>query len=164
MNALLEDDFEDGDIIMQELLFCSPPRKIFEPKFQFQRLDLEYHLKMCHEKNGIQKWYHISEAAFMKLYDILDPDISVNKKYSRSGSSGNTPICSKTTLCVGLRFMGGEKTKTLADTFGGHTVSAQRCVNKFLDTVDQCDHPLLSTNRLPESPDELKNIAAEWMK
>ena len=60
--------------------------------------------------------------------------------------------------------MGGEKTKTLADTFGVHTVSAQRCVDKFLDAADQCDHLLLTTNRLPESPDELKKAAAEWMK
>ena len=52
INALLEDDFEDNGIIMQELLFGPPPRKIFEPKFQFQRLDLEYHLRMCRKTNG----------------------------------------------------------------------------------------------------------------
>ena len=52
INALLEKDLEDDDIIMQELLFGPPPRKIFEQKWQFQRIDLEYHLGMCCKKKG----------------------------------------------------------------------------------------------------------------
>ena len=52
INALLEKDLEDDDIIMQELLFGPPPRKIFEQKWQFQRIDLEYHLGMCCKKKA----------------------------------------------------------------------------------------------------------------
>mmetsp|Transcript_34989 Transcript_34989/g.40485 ORF Transcript_34989/g.40485 Transcript_34989/m.40485 type:complete len:80 (-) Transcript_34989:44-283(-) len=73
INALLDDDFEGDDILMQELIFGPSPRKTLKSKFQFQRLDLEYHFRMCRETNGFQKRYHMPEAAFMRLHDILEP-------------------------------------------------------------------------------------------
>ena len=58
----------------------------------------------------------MSKKAFDKLVDILK--ITVDKLKSKNSTSGNAPISPLMIVAIGLRFLGGEKAKSLADTFG----------------------------------------------
>ena len=63
---------------------------------------------------------------------------------------------------MGLRFMGGEKIKSLADAFGCHLRSTDRAVDKFLKAVDISPAEMLSTNLLPQDQFQKTNLANEW--
>ena len=71
---------------------------------------------MCEHTHGFQSCYHMSKQAFDRLCDILD--IQVDEKKSRQSTKGNDPITSVMVVAIGLRFLGGEKPKSLADAFG----------------------------------------------
>ena len=66
--------------------------------------------------------------------------------------------------CMGLRFMGGEKSKSLADAYGVHIKSADRVIDKFLDVIDKSDEALLSTDLLPKTPLQKAKLANDWNK
>ena len=66
--------------------------------------------------------------------------------------------------CIGLRFMGGEKSKTLADAYGVHIKSANRVINKLLDMIDNSDEAILSTDLLPKTPLQKAKLANNWNK
>ena len=65
-------------------------------------------------------------------------------------------------VAIGLRFLGGEKAKSLADTFGISISSTHRVINKFLNAVDLSSHPHLSTDLLPNSYNERIQVARQW--
>ena len=74
-------------------------------------------------------------------------------------TGGNSPITPEMTLAVGLRFLGGEYQKSLADIFGISISSTQRVVNNFLDAV----HKKLAIS-IPKTTVELSRCAQEWDK
>ena len=53
----------------------------------------------------------MSENMYRELLNILHDDITPNVKRSRASNNGNSPINSKMVTCMGLRFMGEEKSK-----------------------------------------------------
>ena len=65
---------------------------------------------------------------------------------------------------MGLQLMGGEKIKSFTDTYGVSKRHADTSVQKFLDAVDYCAHPSLSTNLLPQSEDEKIKLANDWTR
>ena len=131
------------------------------PKYCHRRLNMDEHFNMCEYTNGFQTRYHMSRNAFDGLVKILD--IKVNEKQSRNSTSDNTPISSVMVIAIGIRFLGGEKVKLLADAFGTSISSINRVVDKFLNAVDHCSHPRLSTNLLPVSYQDRIRVSKEWM-
>ena len=89
---------------------------------------------MCLHSNGFQRRYHMTYPSFKRLVWILD--IHVDEVRRRNGSNGNDLISSEMIVVIGLRFMGGEKMKSLADIFGTSQASIPRVINKFLLAVD----------------------------
>ena len=86
-----------------------------QDKYYFPRLDMEQHFTMLRQTNDFQCRFHMSESAYKNLVDILEDDITVDEKRSMASTGGNDPISKVMIACMGLRFMGGEKYKSLAD-------------------------------------------------
>ena len=132
------------------------------PKYKFNRINLKEHFKMCRATDGFQRRFHMSEDSFQKLVDILKDDLSINEAQSRRCTQGNAPITLEMVLAIGLRYMGGEHAKSLADIYGMHIKSAERVIGKFLNAVDKSTHPFLSIDNLPKTEMERRKVALEW--
>lgn len=61
--------------------------------------------------------------------DILN--ITVDEKKSRQSTGGNDPISPKMIVAMGLRYLGGEELKSMADVFGTSIDSATRVTSIF---------------------------------
>ena len=145
---------------LDEILVMSRKKSKRKKKHRYDRLDLDRHFEMCHYTNLFQSRYHMTYESFNQLVDILS--IEVNEKRSRASTGGNEPITSRMIVAIGLRFMGGEKRKSLKDIFGTSTSSIDRAISIFLDSVDVSKHKDLSTDLLPSSYDDLKKVSDEW--
>ena len=104
----------------------------------------------------------MTEHSFNRLLHILESDLSVNIKQSQNSTGGNCPITAKMRLMMGLRYMGGEKFKSLADIFGMSLKSADRVIDIFLDAVNKCEHKDLDVSLLPEREMDRNRMALEW--
>ena len=139
--------------------------RLHQEKFLFKRLDMNYHFTMCeHTIKGFQSRYHMSVNAYCDLVNLLHDDIAPNEMKSRNSTRNNEPLTAKMVTCIGLRFMGGEKVKSLADIYGISARHADRTVEKFLDAVDHSANPLLSYELLPRTPEEKAKLANNWNK
>ena len=130
------------------------------PKWRFKRIDMNEHFEMCEHTNTFVRHYHMTRPSFHALVDILD--ISIDATKSMNSTSGNAPITSTMVVTVGLRYMGGEEPKSLADVFGMSIESTNRVINLFLKAVDSSKHPHLSIDLLPETEIDIKLMAKEW--
>ena len=63
-------------------------------------------------------------------------------------------------VAIGLRFMGGECPKLLADIFEMSIKSAERIIDKFLHAVDLSKHASLSIS-LPTNESDLQKNSIE---
>ena len=104
----------------------------------------------------------MSEFTCDNLLQILGDEIKFDEIKSSNSTSGNGPITPKMVLYTGLRFMGGDMIKSLADVFGMCIESADCSVNIFLNAVDDCDHVDLSTNLLPQTREDTILLADQW--
>ena len=98
----------------------------------------------------------------MHLVDILPKDLQICKLQSALGSSNNENITPEIIVCCGLRFMGGEKIKSIIDIYGFSLSTGYRLVDKFLETVDELLHADLSIDLLPRTYEEKLKLAREW--
>ena len=131
-------------------------------KYKYNRLDMKSHFDMCRHTSGFQKRYHMTEHSFQRLLKILEDDLQVNLKQSLNSTGGNAPITPEMKVAIGLRFMGGEKSKSLADIFGISLKSADRSIDNFLEAVDKSEHKDLSIDLLPEKEMDRNRMAVEW--
>ena len=131
-------------------------------KFTYKRIDMDYHFNMCRQTNGFQCRYHMTEKSYHHLVNILYCDIAPNEQQSRKSTSGNDPVTAQMVTCMGLRFMGGEKIKTLADAYGVSTRHTDTAVELFLKAVDESSNPLLSSDLLPKTTAEKIKLANDW--
>ena len=67
-------------------------------------------------------------------------------------------------VAMGLRFMGGEKIKSIADIYHTSIRSVERVLDVFLEAVEESNHPFLSTDLLPTTEAERQKFAGEWAK
>ena len=104
----------------------------------------------------------MTERSFRHLLKILEDDLKVNIKQSTNSTSGNGAITAEMKLAIGLRYMGGEKLKSLADIFRISMKSADRAIDSFLNAVDSCKHQDLDINLLPEKEMDRNRMAVEW--
>ena len=110
------------------------------------------HLEMLCHTRGFQSRYHMSESSFNKLVDILRSDISVDVNQSMRSSSGNDSITPEMIVGAGLRFLGGELHKSIADMYKINIRSVIRIVDKFLVAVEQNSELAI---KIPTTTDEL---------
>ena len=155
LKRLLKDGILDDDEIPKQ-------KRDNTKKYRHQRINLNSYFDMCQETNGFQRRYHMSIDSFNTLVHILSKDITINVIKSLNSTSGNDPITKRMIVAMGVRYMGGEKIKSIADIFGTSFPSTNRVVNLFLEAVDKSTHSHLSIDLLPESDLERNRYAMEW--
>ena len=96
------------------LLFSSSKKQRRKKKYKHKRLDMKQHIKMCIETDGFERRYHMTYESYLKLVEILN--IKVDEQKSRN-STGEDPISPAMIVAMGVRFIGGEKIKPIADIF-----------------------------------------------
>jgi len=125
-------------------------------KFNHKQVDWEEHLRMCRHTNGFYCRYHMREVSFDKLVDLLRDDITVDEVCSRASTQGNDLIYPELITAAGLKFLGGEYQKSIADFIGISIDSTRRVVHMFLDAVLICTELDL---HLPKTQKELVQLA-----
>ena len=147
-----------GNIYIVNLLLSKgiTPRS---EKYRHQRLDWKTHLAMCEATCGFQRRYHMTFETFNKLVSLLRDDLQIHRTNSRSSTKGVSPIDTEIIVAAGLRYLGGETTKSVADIFGMSLDSSRRVIRKFCSAVN--NNNSLRIN-LPKTQDELNRIAAEF--
>ena len=145
---------------MDEILICSSKKQKRRKKYKHKRLNLDDHIDMCNETDGFERRYHMSYDSFKRLVKILN--IKVDEQKSRNSTGGEDPISSSMIVAMGLRFMGGEKIKSIADIYHTSLRSAERVLDIFLDAVESSDHPYLSTDLLPRTKNDRQRVTEEW--
>jgi hypothetical protein len=118
------------------------------------------HVAMCEHTGGFERRYHMTKESFDKLVDILD--LPVNEVKSRNSTRGVEPIHKEIIVASGLRYLGGESYKSIADIFHMSDDSARRVVNRFINAVIESEHEQLAL-ALPKE-DELEDLAVQWSR
>ena len=92
---------------------------------------MDKHFEMCNHTKTFSRRYHMTREAFDALERILKPAITLNFTKSMNSTSGNAPITPQMITAMGVRYMGGEEPKSLADIFGMSIDSADHLINFF---------------------------------
>jgi hypothetical protein len=98
----------------------------------------------------------MSEESFDKLVNLIRHDVTVDYTKSRQSTVGNDPIYPELIVATGLRFLGGEQYKSLADIFGVSLSSAERITKMFLSAILGCEELAL---KLPKTLEDLTRLA-----
>ena len=151
-----DDDFMEFHLLF-DLTDVVPRRE----RWKQTRIDWNRHLEMLRHTRGFQSRYHMSEPSFNKLVGILRSDISVDANQSMRSSSGNGPITAEMIVGAGLRFLGGELHKSIADMYKINVRSVIRIVDKFLVAVEQNSELAI---KIPTTTEDLKKSADDWDK
>ena len=128
---MLDDDEEENLLF----LLLSNARQVRRIKWRHERIDWNTHLEMLWHTEDFQSRYYMSEPSFDKLVDLLRSQIKMDEKQSIRSSRGNDPITPEMTVGAGLRYLGGEYIKSIADIYGMSKKSVERLVNNFLNAV-----------------------------
>lgn len=136
-------------------------KKARAPKNKRTRIDWKADLQSLRNTNEFQSRYHMSEESFDKLVEIiLTPKLAIDEKQSRRSTGGEQdPITPEMVVAIGLRFLGGELVKSLADLFGVSTPYTHDLISKFLDAVDTQEELEI---KIPTTEEELMKCANEW--
>jgi hypothetical protein len=134
-------------------------------KWQYTRLNWEEHLAELNHTGRFYSFYHMKEASFDNLVDILRPFITINEARSRASTTternpnGNTPIYPELVIAVSLAYMGGDATpKFLGSKYGISWSHCRYLIGKFIDAVIDC--PELEF-KLPQTEEEYRRLAEE---
>jgi hypothetical protein len=101
--------------------------------------------------------YHMTEASSNKLADLLAQHLQVDAVKSRNCTAGIQPIDKRKIVAAGLRWLGGESHKSLAEIFHLSRSSAKRVVGRFIDAV------IVNLQiGLPTTDIKLEAIATGW--
>lgn len=111
---ILDDDDDDDLNLTLSLLLDDDTRAT---KWRNKRIDWREHLDRERHTGKFQSKYHMSEESFDRLVDLLRPYVTVDYKKSMNSTSGNSPIYPEIVVGIGLRYLGGEKIKSLEDIF-----------------------------------------------
>ena len=131
-------------------------------KAQYERLNWSEHKSLCLHNKTFSSKYHMQASSFDILLALIRRKITVDYKQSHRSTEGNEPIYPELILACGLRFMGGELSKSLMDIFGISKNSTERVVNMFLDAIDECPDELVKIE-LPKA-EEYENVRSAWME
>jgi hypothetical protein len=143
------------------LLSPSPPQIKLERNHRFRHLRRnnlwEEHLVMSRHTGEFTATYHMTETSFNKLVDLLSPHLQVDEAKSRNCTAGIQPIDKRIIVAAGLRWLGGEPYKSLANIFHFSRSSARRVVARFMDAVIETLQICLPTTDI-----ELEAVATGW--
>jgi hypothetical protein len=133
-------DDENYDVDMTGLLvpFALPPTiQERKPKYSELRRNgmWEELLVKYRHKGDFVSTFHMTESSFHKLVDLLAPHLHVDEMKSGNSTSGTQPIDQTIIVTAGLRWLGGEPYKIVADIFHFSRASARRVVSRFIDAV-----------------------------
>lgn len=127
-------------------------------QWQYDRMDWPSHVsQLRRQRNGFQRRYHMSEASFNILVDLLRPTIAIDERQSMRSTGGVPPITPEMTCGMGLRYLGGDSILSMEDSFHISTSSIDRHVNRFLEAVDRT-----LEIKIPQTPEEFKQAADDW--
>ena len=85
------------------------------PRWRYDRIDWKNHVEQLRYTNKFQSRYHLTEESFDKLVGILRDEIKIDEKQSMCSTSGMNPITPEMVVGAGLRFLGGELHKSIAE-------------------------------------------------
>lgn len=158
LQSIVMDGIADVTLLEMEFIFQlnKDERRI---KYKHRRINWEEHMDMLRHTRQFQSRYHMKESSFNTLINLLRDDIKVNEVRSRASSMGNEPIFPELVAAAGLRFLGGEFPKSLADIYGMSVASTDRVIRLFLKAVIMCDSLSL---QIPVTKDELKKGAGDF--
>ena len=158
LNEIMYGNIHDDDTLITKAVH---PRSRGS-RFRYERVNMEYYMVMCRETDGFKCRHHMTEKSYHRLVRILTPGIQLN--YSRSGNStsNNDVITPQMITCIGLRYMGGELNKSLADIFGMSIDTCDRVIDLFLLGVDMSTHEDLSIDLLQVTIQQKINVANQW--
>jgi hypothetical protein len=156
----VDDENYDEDVTGLLVPFALPPTiQERKPKYLEHRRNgmWEELLVKCRHKGDFVSTFHMTESSFHKLVDLLAPHLHVDEVKSRNSTSGTQPIDRTIIVAAGLRWLGGEPYKSVADIFHFSRASARRVVARFIDAVIESLQICL-----PTTNNELEAIAAGW--
>ena len=98
----------------------------------------------------------MSEESFNKLVNLLREDITVDAMKSSNSARGNDPIYPEMIVGSGLRFLGGEAVKSLAEIYGMSDDSNRRINQMFIKAVINNERLRI---HLPKTHQDLTKLA-----
>ena len=116
------------------------------------RIDWEKHVELKIFERRFHVLYRMDYSSFLHLHDILCPFLNRMESKSRSMEA----ISNVTVVACGVRYLAGEKLRSLESDLGISKSSAYVAKDKFIDAVLQC--PDLDI-QFPTTTDELSSIA-----
>ncbi len=127
-----------------------------DPKRHIARKIFNTHLYECRD-SGFANRYHMTYSSFQYLVHLLGEKIVIDETKSRN-STGDPMlyIPPEMVVAISLRFLGGEKEKSLEDIFGPRRPSIDRYLDLFFNAC-------LTTTEIwlqfPKTKDELTAVA-----
>lgn len=130
-------------------------------KYNHLRLDWSEHKDAMIGDGTFYCKMHMDVAAFDNLVEWLREDLTVNELQSRQSSSGGGPIYPEMIVATGLRWLGGEKLKSLHEIYNYSTGSGGCIVENFIFAVLQCNRLRI---KLPTTIGELRVVANGFLR
>ncbi|GAX12490.1 hypothetical protein FisN_24Hu065 [Fistulifera solaris] len=130
--------------------------KTRDAKIHIARKVFNQHLYECRD-SGFANRYHMTYSSFQYLVHLLGEKIVFNKTKSlNSTGDPSLYISPEMVVAMSLRFLGGEKEKSLEDVFGPRRASIDRVLDKFFNACLNTPELWL---QLPKTKDELTAAA-----
>jgi hypothetical protein len=155
--GVIDDDDEDLPVIVQWLQQHQTQER--SAKYRHHRIKWSEHLEMLQSTNGFQTRYHMTEESFNNLVDLLREYITGDYAKSQASTKGNDRISPELVVGAGLRLLGGEFYKSIADIYSVSIKSTERIVDLFLNAV--LATPELEL-RLPMIDEEIQKGIDDW--
>lgn len=154
LRALEEaDELEEAAVIAYCMEDDAPPKR--RRKIVLDRMDWDAEADYKENIGVFDNDYRMPREAFNRLVKLLRPAIEVDQLKSMQASCGKGPITPEITVAMGIRFLCGEKPKSLKDIFHMTISSTRRHIAMFLNAVVACDE---LAAKLPTMEKELKIV------
>ena len=120
------------------------------------RINWKDHIRRELHTKTFESKYHMPLPAFNKLLGLVREGITLDYVKSMNASRGNQPIYPEVILGISLRYLGGEKIKSLEDIFGVDDSSVERLIKLFFKTVHETKALAI---KLPNTQAQLEELA-----
>lgn len=120
---------EDDEIYYMQEMMDDEEKKTRRPRLVRERLVWEGHVQEIERGGGFQTRYHMSLESFNHLVDILRGRVTIEPKMARVCCGQIIPP--QVVVGAGLRYMGGELVKSIADIFRLSLSTTGRIIDLF---------------------------------
>ena len=155
LDELLLDD--DDEVMWLQHSFAQTPRK--DKWKKYNRLDWDLHVEKLFHEDLFEETYRMNVQSFYKLVNLLGDDIVVDPDKSANSTGGTyQPTLPEVFAGCGLRYLGeNDSLKAISDIFDHSKSTTKRCINQFIDAVNNCK---ALEPKLPTTEPELRKLAA----